>query len=113
MMSKKFNLSKCDRKALTQFIRILKKNWPNAKFKIFGSKVKGTEDAESDLDLLILLPCEVTSEIRREIIHKVFDINLKYGSNISVLILSDKEWNNAPLSLLPIHNIIEKEGIPL
>jgi predicted nucleotidyltransferase len=112
-MSKKFNLSKCERKALNQFIKMVKKDWPNTRFKIFGSKVKGIEDAESDLDLLILLPCEVTSEIRRKIIHKVFDINLEYGSNISVLILSDKEWNNAPLSLLPIHEVIEKEGIPL
>lgn len=67
-------------------------------------------DEESDLDLLILLPCEVTEKIRREIIHKILDINLQFDSNISPLILAEKEWNDSVISSLPIHHFVEEEG---
>ncbi len=107
------NLTKTEKLALEEFITTLKTDWSSAKFKLFGSKVKGTADAESDLDLLIVLPCSITKEIRRQIVHKVFDINLTHGTNISVLIVSEEEWQNAPLSLLPIHAFVEEEGIPL
>lgn len=109
----KVNLSEADKRALGELIAILKSEWPRSKFKLFGSKVKGTQDAESDLDLLISLPCPVTEKIRRQIIHRVFDINLTYGANISALIVSEEEWQNGLLSLLPIHAFIEEEGISL
>ena len=105
------NLSETEKFAIDQLMTILRTDWPSAKFKLFGSKAKGTSDAESDLDILILLPCPVTKDIRRQIVHKVSDINLAYETNISALIVSEDEWQKAPLSLLPIHAFIEEEGI--
>ena len=81
--------------------------------KLFGSKVTGGADEESDLDILILLPCEVTTKIRRLIIHKAFDINLAFETNISPLIMAKKEWASDILSFLPIHTSIEEEGVTL
>ena len=43
----------------------------------------------------------------------VFEVNLKYETNISELIISDEEWHGFLLSLLPIHDNIESEGIVL
>jgi hypothetical protein len=59
------------------------------------------------------LPVEIDQKIRREIIHKVFDINLKFDSNISVLIVNQQEWGNGYLSYLPIHSEVEEIGISL
>lgn len=110
---KTLNLTEAEKSALGEVIAALRVDWPSVKFKLFGSKVSGTFDAESDLDLLIMLPCNVTNDIRRQIVHKVFDINLKYSTNISVFIVSEDEWQKAPLSLLPIHAFVEEEGISL
>jgi len=110
---KTLHLTEAEKFALGEVIAVLKTDWPSAKFKLFGSKVNGTFDAESDLDLLIMLPCPVTNEIRRQIVHKVSDINLSYETNISALIVSEEEWQNAPLSLLPIHAFVEEEGVSL
>ena len=110
---KTLNLTEVEKFALDNLIATLKTDWPSAKFKLFGSKAEGIADAESDLDILVMLPCPVTKEIRQQIIHKVFDINLTYGTNISVLIVSEVEWQNAPLSLLPIHAFVEEEGVAL
>lgn len=108
-----FNFTEAEKNALSELLTTVRADWPPAKFKLFGSKVKGTADAESDLDVLIILPHPVTEEIRRKIIHKVFDINLTYGSNISVLIVSEDEWESGTISLLPVHAFIEEEGISL
>lgn len=113
IISSTLNLIDSERRALTDLIERVRARWPQAKFTLFGSKARGGGDEESDLDILILLPCPVSDEIRRQIVHWVFDVNLTYGSNISVLIVSDEEWRNATFSLLPIHAFIEEEGIPL
>jgi predicted nucleotidyltransferase len=105
--------SESEKDAVIKLMSDLRVSWPNAKFKLFGSKVKGLADEESDLDLLVLLPCDVSEDIRRQIIHKVFDINLAFGTNISALIMSEKEWESDIFSLLPIHSFIEEEGVPL
>ncbi|ODS34350.1 MAG: nucleotidyltransferase [Candidatus Scalindua rubra] len=109
----RLKLTKSEKDALSNLITDIKSSWPDAKLKIFGSKVKGVSDEESDLDILIVLPCDVTEETRRQIIHKVFEINLAFESNISPLIMAEKEWESPRFSLLPIHTFIEEEGVPL
>jgi len=112
-LGKKLKFAKSERYALSELIAYLKTSWPGVKFKLFGSKVKGIADEESDIDLLIMLPCSVTEELRKKIIYKVFDINLIFETNISTLIIARVEWESAPFSLLPIHAYIEEEGVPL
>ena len=107
------NITETEKHALRKLKTNLEAKWPYVKLLLFGSKVNGTADKESDLDLLIILPCPVTENIRKQIVHMVFNINLKYETNISALIFSEQEWNHSPLSVLPIHSIIEKEGIPI
>lgn len=110
---KNLNLSNSENNALTELSKEIRRAWPQTVLKIFGSKVTGTADEESDLDLLIALPVEIDQNIRRKIIHLVFDINLKYDSNISVLIVNQIEWDNGCLSYLPIHGEVEEIGVSL
>jgi DNA polymerase sigma len=97
---------------LDKLISELKTSWPGVKAKVFGSKVKGIADDESDLDILILLPSVVSEDTRKQIIYKVFDINLAYETNLSPLIMSESDWEGKPTSLLPIHAFVEEEGVP-
>jgi predicted nucleotidyltransferase len=106
-------LSKQDQRALQELSTYIKANWPQARVKVFGSKIKGTADEESDLDTLIALPHAVTEDVRRQIIHRVFEINMAHGTNLSVLIVSQEEWEQGYLTLLPIHREVEEGGITL
>ncbi|MDD3579516.1 MAG: nucleotidyltransferase domain-containing protein [Desulfobacca sp.] len=110
---KSLNLTKAETAALNALLSDLKQLCPLAKFRLFGSKVKGVADAESDLDLFIELPTPVPENLRRRIIHKVFEINLAYESNISVLIVSTEEWETGPLTLLPIHAAVVQDGVSI
>ena len=109
---KKGFISKSEKQALDKLIAELKASWPGVKSKVFGSKVKGIADDESDLDILILLPGEVSEDTRRQIIYKVFDLNLTYETNLSPIIMSEGDWEGKPTSLLPIHAFVEEEGVP-
>ncbi len=106
-------LSSQDQHALQELSTFIKEHWPQARLKVFGSKIKGTADEESDLDTLIELPLAITEEIRRGIIHRVFEINLAFGTNLSVLIVSREEWEQGYLTLLPIHSEVEEGSITL
>ncbi|MEW6657454.1 MAG: nucleotidyltransferase domain-containing protein [Thermodesulfobacteriota bacterium] len=107
------NLSSQDQNALQELSNFIKAHWPQARLKVFGSKIMGTADAESDLDTLIELPLAITEDVRRQIIHRVFEINLAFGTNLSVLIVSQEEWEQGYLTLLPIHSEVEEGSIPL
>jgi len=106
-------LTKSELDSINKLYDHLKNAWPEAKFKLFGSKATGKFDKESDIDILILLPCNVSEKIRGQIIDIVFDINLEFDTNISPLILSKSEWETGFIPLLPIHYYIEKEGVTL
>ena len=110
---KKLKLQDTEKHALEEIITYLRGKWPQVIVKLFGSKVMGSTDPESDIDLFIELPVEVDDELRKEIVHKTFYVNLSYDSNIDVLIVSQDDWENSLLRLLPIHAFIEKEGVDL
>lgn len=105
------HLSIQENRALQELSTFIKAHWPQARAKVFGSKIKGTADEESDLDTLIELPLGITEDVRRQIIHRVFEINLAFGTNLSVLIVSQEEWEQGYLSLLPIHSEVEEGSI--
>lgn len=92
------------------------KNKINNKFKIenivlYGSAVRKEMDEESDIDLLIVTRAPLPRKVRHEITDIVFDVNLKYDTNYSTLVVDKNSWENGPYSILPIHDEIEKEGV--
>ena len=80
---------------------------------LFGSLVRGESDAESDVDLLIVLTERPTYEMRDRITGLILDINLEYGTNLSELIVDRQTWDYSLPSVLPVHQEIEEEGIRL
>lgn len=107
------DLTSQEQRALQEFSSFIRENWPEARLKVFGSKINGTADEESDLDTLVELPLAITGDVRRRIIHRVFEINLASGTNLSVLIVSQEEWEQGYLTLLPIHSEVEEGSIIL
>lgn len=107
------NLEKSEIFALQEMTGRLQKLWPDIRCILFGSKVSGNFDSESDIDVLIIFPDSLSFEVRRKIIHIIFEINLHYESNISPLIVSADEWTHSPLSVLPLHATIGQEGVTL
>jgi len=80
---------------------------------LFGSVVRGEADEESDEDLLIILQEPPSHQVRDSITNIVLDINLEFDTNLSELIIDQQTWDRGLPSVLPIHQTIQEEGIPL
>lgn len=80
---------------------------------LFGSVVRGTAAEGSDEDLLIVLSELADHQIRDRISSIILDLNLAYGTNLSELIVDRETWDHGIPSALPIHKIIEEEGVSL
>jgi predicted nucleotidyltransferase len=80
---------------------------------LFGSIVRGEADEESDVDLLIVLKDPPTHQTRNKISHLLLDVNLEYDANLSGLVVDQEAWDEGLLTVLPIHEAIDEEGLCL
>jgi uncharacterized protein len=78
---------------------------------LFGSVARGEADAESDIDLLVLTSELLSHSEQHQITDIVFEINLKYGTNFSTLVVDQKYWDIGLISILPIHTEIINDGV--
>ncbi len=80
---------------------------------IFGSVVRGEADDESDLDLLLVTKLPLDRTIRHTITDIVYEINLRFDTNLSTLVVDQAAWQSGLYSILPIHQEILSEGVSL
>jgi len=80
---------------------------------VFGSAAWGRPDEESDVDVLIVLKDELDLETEDRISRVIFEINLEYDTNLSELIVDRHTWDYGLASAMPLHEAIEKRGIPV
>ncbi len=99
-----------EKKALKELQKSLQNNYGLVDFKLYGSKSKGTDQPESDLDVMIILE-DLSPEIESEIDDIIFEINLKYDCLITSLYFSRSELEFGSLSESPIYKKIKQEGV--
>jgi predicted nucleotidyltransferase len=80
---------------------------------LYGSAAREEQDKESDIDVLILTEHFLPRRERHAITDAVFEINLQHGTNISSLVIDRESWESGPVSILPLHDVIVEQGIPL
>lgn len=80
---------------------------------LFGSVVRGEADAESDIDLLVMTPQPLARRARHEITDVVFEVNLRYDTNFSTLVVDRESWTSGVFSVLPLHEEVLREGVVL
>lgn len=97
--------------AIQEAIRTLKTKFAVVEVRLFGSKARGTSDSESDIDLLVLTAAPISWRERNGMTDTLYDIQTKYDVVISLLVIPQKEWISGLVSVLPIHDAIEEEGI--
>ena len=106
---KVLDIKENERKALGELKERLSEKFKSVEIILFGSKARGDFDEESDIDLLILLDCPVTSKKEEDISHITYEIELKYGVVIGKIIEDKNTWNN--LQEMPLYKNIRKEGL--
>jgi len=105
------NINDREKIAIMDASRLVREKFHAKEVILFGSKARGDDDMESDIDLLILTDEPVTWAERKEINNSLYEIQLKYDVIISTLITTATNWNEGVFSVLPIHDEISAQGI--
>jgi len=100
-----------DREAIAATTALLKERFPVVRVILFGSKAIGRDDAESDIDLLVLTARKLEWRERDAITDALFDVEMAHDVVISTLVLPIEEWEHGPYSVLPIRDEVDREGV--
>jgi predicted nucleotidyltransferase len=90
--------------------RLLKERFPADAVILFGSKARGDDDPETDIDLLVLTSRPVDFAEKRRMTDALFDIEPELAVVISKLVVPREEWEHGLYQVLPIREHVEREG---
>jgi predicted nucleotidyltransferase len=96
-----------------QIKKIVRKQFPQAKIYLYGSRARGKAGEHSDWDLLILLNSEkIPPETEQAISYPLYDLGFDTGEVISPLIFSEREWN-VKYKVTPFYQNVMRDAIKL
>lgn len=113
-MKKLEDLKKEDCEAIKEFCALLHKGLGKKirAIRLFGSKVKGNDTPDSDIDIFILLN-ENEMSLRDEILERALEVDLKYGVYISPRVFFPREMEDPVIKATPFISHLEEWSIPI
>jgi uncharacterized protein len=103
-----------ERAAIKEYIRHISNRFPGRilSVSLFGSKARGDDDAESDIDLLVLVN-EEDATFRSQLWAIASDVSLDHALVLSVRVLGEARWAENRRMGLPLYRAIESEAVLL
>lgn len=100
-----------DKRAIQKACSKLKEKYDIQEMILFGSKARGDDDEDSDIDLLLLTVRPIHWKERRAIINTLFDIELTYDVLFNIIVHPISEWYTGICTVFPIYDEISKDGV--
>jgi predicted nucleotidyltransferase len=105
------NLRPNDRAAVREAAAILREKFPVEQIVLFGSKARGEDDPESDIDLLVLTSRPLSDRDESEVTRALLALELDLAVVISPLLVCVDDWREGFYQVLPIRREIERDGV--
>lgn len=80
--------------------------------KLFGSKARGRDAPESDIDVLVVVK-EASVKIEDQVLDITFEVNLAHEVYISPRVIARATLDDPVWKMTPFLRSLAKEGIPL
>ena len=100
-----------DRLAIQRAAAILREQFDVERVILFGSKARGDDRADSDIDLLVLTRGPVSRAVKDQMTDALFDLQLEYSVLLSKLVVPVDEWEHGLYQALPIKDEVDREGV--
>jgi predicted nucleotidyltransferase len=101
--------------ALLELKRRLRENFGKElkEIRIFGSKVRGDFDKDSDIDIFVVFDTEVDWDFENKVSHIAYDIDLEFGVLFNLIIFSASQLKEPKYKILPFIQNVKKEGLKI
>jgi predicted nucleotidyltransferase len=108
------HLTPNERAAVMEYVARIRSRFPQHVLAVmlFGSKARGDADAESDIDLLVLVD-EESGEFRSHLWRVASDVSLEFNVVISARVFGQVRWEEARRMRLPLYRAIVADGVLL
>lgn len=95
---------------LQKFAQKVRREYPLARIWAFGSYTRDTAIAESDLDTCVVLPLMQKND-RFAISDMAWEVGFEHDLHISTVVVSEKDFEQGPVSASPLLQAIRSEGV--
>jgi predicted nucleotidyltransferase len=99
--------------ALQSLKEVLVRHFGDVRLLVFGSAARGTMRLDSDIDVLVLLPGKATIDVEETVHRLAYSVELAQGVVFGLVVYGRDDWDQPPLSGIPLHEVIECEGVPV
>ena len=104
-------ISRRDRDILNKLKEIVHLIIPTATVLLYGSVARGTQDEESDYDVLILTDAPLSTKEEDAVTDAVYDLELEQGIVISTLFYAKDFWAAPIAQVMPFHQRVQEDGV--
>ncbi|MCP4610659.1 MAG: nucleotidyltransferase domain-containing protein [Planctomycetes bacterium] len=113
-MNNQLSLKPYDKAALQHFIRIIQSNYEDQVqlVALFGSKARGDDTSESDIDVLVVLRNN-DWQLRDAMRTLGARISLEHDVLLSIRAVSPDKWSELTRYQFPIYRAVQNEGVVL
>lgn len=105
------SLTAVDRQTIDEIAAALTAGWPVESIVLYGSKARGDDTPESDIDLLVLTSRLLTPEEISAVRKTARQIGLRLGTWPELYIRTSDEWWRGVYQAAPIRKEIDAEGV--
>lgn len=98
--------------ALRQLADDLRRDFGATEIRLFGSAAQGDLDAESDVDLFVVVP-RLDWPTEEATYDRCYDATLACGRLVSATLFTEHELSDTPLRASPLVLTVSREGVPL
>jgi predicted nucleotidyltransferase len=105
------SLVESDRRTIDEIAASLPAGWPVDAIVLYGSKARGDDTPDSDIDLLVLTGRPLTQEETGRMRELVRRVGLRLGTWPELYVRTSDEWWHGVYQAAPIRKEIDAEGI--
>lgn len=107
------NLLSGQREGLQEMKQRLQASFPLQEVLVFGSVARGTAGEDSDIDVLVITAVPLSHKEKRAMSGITFEIDLKYGTCISLIVVDAAAWYNGLYRYTALYNEVQRDGVAI
>ena len=100
-----------ERAAIEAAAAVLRDKLPVAQIILFGSKARGDDDEDSDIDLLLLTAHRFSWEERGRAVELLFPLQLDHDVVFGLVDISEDDWFRGVYQVMPLRDEVERDGV--
>jgi predicted nucleotidyltransferase len=105
------SLTACDRDAIFHVVQGLRSRWPVERVILFGSKARGDDEPDSDVDLLVITSTQIDRATEDAMHDAAWDTGLRHGRCVQLVVRSHERWYHGVDQATPLRLQINADGV--